>query len=219
MRRAERVLIGAGLVLLGVYAASKVHQMVLSRASLRAFDREVAAAKTPVEDLGRAADAVREPAVPEGVDVSLWSEERIRAYRESLTAPFGVPLAVLKIPTIDLVVPVLEGTDELTLNRGVGHVEGTARPGSAGNVGIAGHRDGFFRGLKDVAVGDRLDLVTVDGAESFQVESISIVPPEDVAVLDPTSRPTVTLVTCYPFYFVGHAPRRYIVRAVRVEGE
>lgn len=218
LHRTELALMGAGLVLVGIFAAAWLHRTVMSRASLRAFDFRVAAAGQPpsgsVQDpAGSGGSAVH----PGGVDFTLWSPKRIEAYRASLEAQIAAPLAVLRIPKLDLVVPVLEGTDELALNRGVGHIEGTPRPGEAGNVGIAGHRDGFFRGLKDIVVGDRLDLATDDGTESYQVAGITIVPPSDVSVLAATAQPTVTLVTCYPFYFVGSAPLRYIVRAVRVE--
>jgi sortase A len=112
-------------------------------------------------------------------------------------------------------VPVLEGTDDWTLNRAVGHIEDTATPGSSGNCGIAGHRDGFFRCLKDIANGDVLELEGRDRVDRYVVERTWIVDPEDVSVLDPTPAPSITLVTCYPFYFVGSAPQRFIVRAVR----
>ena len=153
-----------------------------------------------------------------GVDTSLWSPERVRAYEESLRKDLGAPLAVLVIPKIGLEVPVVEGTDELALNRAVGLVEGTTRPGESGNTAIAGHRDGFFRGLKDVVVGDEIELKTVSGRHRYAVESIRIVSPDDVWVLDPTPSPVLTLVTCYPFYFVGSAPQRCVVRAVRRDG-
>src|SRR6202008_450313 len=115
--------------------------------------------------------------------------------------------------SIELEVAVLEGTDDLTLNRGVGHIEGTSAPGDGGNIGIAGHRDGFFRGLKDVHLGDTMDLYTEKGNSRYVVDEIGIVVPENVSVLAPRSKPALTLVTCYPFYFVGSAPLRYIVRA------
>jgi sortase A len=150
-----------------------------------------------------------------GLDTSLWSPERIRAYEESLQKDFGAPLAVLSIPKIGLEVPVLAGTDDLTLNRAVGLIEGTPRPGEVGNAGIAGHRDGFFRGLKDIAVGDTIEVRSLSARHSYVVESIRIVQPEDVFVLGPTPSPVLTLVTCYPFYFIGSAPQRYIVRAVK----
>jgi len=113
-------------------------------------------------------------------------------------------------------VAVLEGTDDWTLNRAVGHIEETAKPGATGNIGIAGHRDGFFRPLQNVRIGDRLEVQTLDGTQVYRIARTWIVEPDDVSVLDPTSMPSVTLVTCYPFYFVGPAPRRFIVRAERV---
>ncbi len=148
-------------------------------------------------------------------DRSLWSPGRIRAFRESLRRDGPVPLAVLRIPKIGLEAPVLEGTDDWTLNRAVGHIDGTGAPGASGNCGIAGHRDGFFRGLKDVARGDTLELATASGNQTYRIENVRIVDPEDVSVLDPTPEPSLSLVTCYPFYFVGSAPQRYVVRAVR----
>lgn len=125
------------------------------------------------------------------------------------------PLAVLRIPKIKLAVAVLEGTAESTLNRAVGHIETTALPGSDGNSGIAGHRDRFFRGLKDIRAGDLLELETLTSVDTYRVERTWIVDPHEVSVLDPTDSPSITLVTCYPFYFVGSAPQRFIVRAVR----
>ena len=151
-------------------------------------------------------------------DLSLWSPERIRAWREALTEPAVAPLAVLRIPRIRLEVAVLEGTDEFVLNRAVGHIAETARPGADGNSGIAGHRDGFFRGLKDIGLGDIVEIETVNGKEEYRIERTWIVSPEDVSVLDPTPTRSLTLVTCYPFYFIGSAPQRFIVRAVRAGG-
>ena len=150
-------------------------------------------------------------------DQSLWSPQRVSAWRLALSAPAPAPLAVLRVPKIRLEVAVLPGTDDRTLDRSVGHIEGTAQPGTDGNVGIAGHRDGFFRGLKDLVTGDLIELHTVQGTEAYRVERTWVVRPEDVSVLDPTSSRALTLVTCYPFYFVGSAPDRFIVRAVRVE--
>jgi sortase A len=110
-------------------------------------------------------------------------------------------------------VPVFEGTDELQLNRGVGWIAGTARPGQDGNIGIAGHRDGFFRALKDVKTGDKLDISTLHGLRRYAVDEIEIVTPDNVGVLQRRAAPSVTLVTCYPFYFIGDAPQRWIVHA------
>lgn len=149
-------------------------------------------------------------------DQSLWSPTRVSAWRRALSEPAPAPLAVLRIPKIRLEVAVLPGTDDRTLDRGVGHIEDTAQPGADGNLGIAGHRDGFFRGLKDIALGDLMELDTLQGTDVYRVEQTWVVSPEDVWVLDPTSSRAITLVTCYPFYFVGSAPDRFIVRAVRV---
>jgi len=143
----------------------------------------------------------------------LWADKRIREYEQSLQVEAAPPLAVLSIAKLDIEVPVYDGADDFNLNRGVGRIRGTARVGSQGNLGIAGHRDGFFRGLKDIAVGDGIDLLTADGTETYTVSSIAIVDPSDVSVLVPTAEKSLTLVTCYPFYYVGHAPERYIVKA------
>jgi sortase A len=112
-----------------------------------------------------------------------------------------------------LEVPVLDGIDDLTLNRGVGYIPGTAHLGEPGNIGIAGHRDGFFRILKDVGKGDEIELETPERIDIYQIKDIVIVDKNDVSVLQATSVPTLTLVTCYPFYFIGSAPKRYIVIA------
>jgi len=163
--------------------------------------------------------AVRALASPAGTpDQSLWSPVRVNAWRQAIGEPVPAPLAVLRIPKIRLEVPVLPGTDDHTLDRAAGHIEDTPQPGMDGNSGIAGHRDGFFRGLKDITPGDMIELDTLQGTDVYRVERTWVVKPEDVSVLDPTPTPALTLVTCYPFYFVGSAPQRFIVRAVRVDG-
>jgi sortase A len=160
------------------------------------------------------ASTLQQPPAP---DLSLWDPERIGAWRRALTEPVPPPLAVLRIPKIRLDVAVLSGTDDFTLNRAVGHIEETALPGTDGNSGIAGHRDGFFRGLKDIGPEDVIELETLRGKQVYRVERIWVVDPEDVSVLDPTPTRSLTLVTCYPFYHVGPAPQRFIVRAVRTD--
>ena len=153
---------------------------------------------------------------PGTTDTSLWSPQRVSASPRAVREPAPTPAAVLRIPKIGLEVPVLPGTDERTLDRAVGHIEGTAQPGTDGNLAIAGHRDGFFRGLRDIAPGDLIELDTMQGKDTYRVERTWVVNPEDVSVLNPTSARVLTLVTCYPFYFVGEAPYRFIVRAVQV---
>lgn len=204
----ERVFLITGITLLGVYLGVRVYGFVASRAVIAAFRQAPVAAKiAPSSGSSEAA------AGAVNLDTSLWSEKRIHAYNESLSHAFGTPLAVLTIPKIHLEVPVFEGTDDVTLDRGVGRIVGTARPGQPGNIGIAGHRDGFFRGLKDVAAGDEIKLVLQDAVSTYVVDQITVVKPEDVSVLQPRPVPSITLVTCFPFYFVGSAPERYIVSA------
>ena len=145
-------------------------------------------------------------------DTSSWARTRLVAYRESIRQPV-VPQAVLRIPALALAVPVFDGTGELNLNRGAGRIEGTARIGAGGNMGLAAHRDGYFRALKDIRTGDELYLDTASSTVAYHIVSIRIVDPADVEVLAATPTPTITLVTCYPFYYVGPAPKRFIVRA------
>jgi sortase A len=148
------------------------------------------------------------------VDFSLWDSKRIQAYKDAIIKKVDPPLAVLKIDRIGLAVSVYEGADDLTLDRGAGHIPDTAPIGGGGNIGIAGHRDGFFRGLKDISVGEDIQLTTAESTYTYTINEILIVKPEDLWVLNANQKPTLTLVTCYPFYFVGHAPQRYIVKAV-----
>ena len=132
----------------------------------------------------------------------------------ALPAPTpGTWVARLEVPSVKLATTVLEGTDDGTLSRGSGHIEDTPFPGQVGNVGIAGHRDTVFRPLRHIHLGDALNLTTVDRVYHYRISKTLIVDPNDVYVLDPTAQPTLTLVTCYPFEFVGHAPRRFIVHA------
>ncbi len=146
-------------------------------------------------------------------DTSTWTPERRAAYRRSLDEAL-LPEVVLRIPSLRLEVPVFAGTTEQALNRGAGHIEGTGAF-DAGNAGIAAHRDGFFRALKEVRVGDLILLDRPLGTTEYRVAWIHIVQPDAVGVLADTGTPALTLVTCYPFYYVGPAPQRFILHAVR----
>lgn len=152
-------------------------------------------------------------------DQALWSEQRKSKYRRSLERQVGPTLAVLRIPSVGIEVPVFDSVDNTALNRGSGHVDGTAQPGQSGNIAIAGHRDGFFRGLKDIEVGAGIEISTLQGSRVFRVSRLDIVDPLDVSVLDPTDETVLTLITCYPFYYVGSAPERFVVRAVLSDSE
>jgi sortase A len=122
-------------------------------------------------------------------------------------------LGRLEIPSLGVSTIVREGEDARTLQLAIGHIAGTALPGAAGNMGLAGHRDTFFRRLREINPGDVIRLVAVEGVYTYAVESTQIVDPDDLWVLDPTPEPSLTLVTCYPFTYLGDAPERFIVRA------
>jgi sortase A len=232
---AERSAWTIGISLLLIWFGFWIHGRVGSRSSIEDFEQARATlsaaedpATQPRESQPQASPAEQPTSPPIEprklptdlpVDYSLWDEGRIREYEESLEHDFGLPLAILRIPKIDLQVPLLEGTDDLALNRGVGRIIGTARPGELGNLGIAGHRDGFFRGLKELGQGDTIELDTLTATDIYRIDEITIVTPQDVQVLEHQAVPTLTLVTCYPFYFVGHAPKRYIVSATLVESD
>jgi sortase A len=197
-----------GAVLIAVWFAAWVHGKVTSRRDLARFET----ARSQMIEVARL-EAAGESGGAGPVDVSLWAPERVAGYQESLLEDLGAPLAVLRIPRLEIEVPVLDNTGEVALNRGAGWIEGTARPGAAGNCGLAGHRDGFFRGLKDIVLGDVIEVETLAGTHRYTVDELTIVDPSDVSVLEPRESETVTLVTCYPFYFVGSAPERFIVHA------
>lgn len=202
----EKLLLVLGLLFLSCYVAARIDGVISSRAELKRFweAREEQSSARPSASSGQ------DKSQP---DFQLWSDKRIAAYKLSLSRSTPPALAVLEIPRMNLEVPVLEGTDDFTLDRAVGHIQGTPEPDQAGNVGIAGHRDGFFRGLKDIQPGDALELITGKASMRYLVDEILIVSPEDVSVLRPRKKDSLTLVTCYPFYFVGSAPKRFIVHA------
>lgn len=211
----ERMLLATGVVLLCAYVGARLYGVIASRTAAAAF-RETPAAFLPPStntEANATDSSSSKGATDTAVDTSLWSEKRIRAYNDSLKRAFGAPLAILTVPKINLEVPVFEGTDDVTLDRGVGRIAGTARPGEAGNLGIAGHRDGFFRGLKDVTKGDEIRLRLPDRVATYVIDQITVVTPQDVSVLEPRPVSSITLVTCFPFYFIGSAPERYIVSA------
>jgi sortase A len=129
----------------------------------------------------------------------------------------GEPVARLEIPSIKLHTIVAEGVETDTLRRAVGHVPGTALPGGRGNVGLAAHRDTFFRHLGEIKRSDLISIATIEGSFDYVVETTSIVDPDESVVLRDIGRPTLTLVTCYPFYYVGPAPKRFVVHAALIE--
>jgi len=193
-RNLGAILVLAGALLLGVYLVPTVYGAAMAHLAVAQFR-----AQSP---------ANRE-----------WDSSRIHAYQRSLNVAFPPPEAILTVPRVGLEVPVLEGVDDLTMNRGAGHVPGTALPGQSGNIAIAGHRDGFFRVLKNVVPGDVIDVQRTGATDRYVVRTISIVSPSDTSSLSNTAGSTLTLVTCYPFRYVGSAPERYIVRAELVSSQ
>jgi len=210
--RIGQLLFICGWLLVGIWVAAYIHGEIVSRVALKRFENvRMEKGVETVEALSQ------KPGLK--VDFGLWSKKRIARYEESLTQRFDPPLAVLRISRVHLAVPVFEGTDDLTLNRGVGHIVGTGGLGEEGNAGIAGHRDGFFRALKDVAPGDVIVLAMPVRTDRYTVDKIEIVRPDNVSVLRPRPMRSLTLVTCYPFYLIGSAPQRFIVRASSSDSE
>ncbi|MGB7586521.1 MAG: class D sortase [Terriglobales bacterium] len=125
----------------------------------------------------------------------------------------GDVLGLMEIPRLGLSVAILQGTSSHILRLGAGHIEGTPLPGEAGNIAIAGHRDTFFRDLKDIRPKDEIQIQTATELFRYEVDWVKVVDPDDVSVLAPSTESALTLVTCYPFYLVGPAPRRFVVHA------
>jgi sortase A len=207
LRRVEVLLLVAGAILVGYAAFRYISGRVVSSAAMAKFQAQT----DPQPDA--TAHVPNAPKSLMKVDYSLWSDKRIKEYKAALAERADTPLGVLRVEKIHLEVPVFDGTDDRILDEGVGRIVGTARIGQIGNIGIAGHRDGFFRGLKDVEVGDTMQLDTDMGTQDYVIDSIKLVTPDDVSILRNEPTPALTLVTCYPFYFVGSAPQRYIVHA------
>ncbi len=135
--------------------------------------------------------------------------------RPPAVLPDGAVIGKLQIPRLGMSVMIVQGDGSRDLRRALGHIPGTALPWQSGNVGIAGHRDTFFRPLRLIRPNDTITLSTLEGAYRYRVVSTQVVPPGDVRVLNPTRSDVLTLVTCFPFYYVGSAPKRFIVRAQR----
>lgn len=214
----ELAFITLGVVLLAVYGFFRMHGWFFQAYDSWSFDQVL-----KVKDRTYEADASRLPGSqpnmpkleiePETTNYRDWAPARALAHEKSLKRQLRGIVGRLLIPALDLNVMVLEGTDPWTLNRAVGHIERTALPGSAGNVGISAHRDGYFRNLGRIARGDEISILTPEKTYTYAVESTHIVDPRDIEVLAPSDQPVLTLVTCFPFYFVGEAPQRFVVKA------
>jgi sortase A len=141
------------------------------------------------------------------------NETHTRPVINKFAAKTGEVLGRMDIPRLGMSVAVLQGTSSRILRLGIGHIAGTPLPGEDGNIGIAGHRDTFFRGLKDIRKNDEIQLQAASGLSRYEVDWAKVVANDDQSVLAPSTESALTLVTCYPFYFVGPAPKRFVVRA------
>ena len=189
LRFSRRLFLAAGLIMLAYAGGTVAYADLYQRYQSWKFEQEIAAPK-----------AAKAPVVQEAADL-----------RE------GDLVGKLDIPRIGISVMVLHGIDEDTLIAGAGHVPGTPLPGAEGNVAIAAHRDTFFRKLERILPGDSIHVATVRQTHEYIVDSTEVVDPENTQVMESRSRPELTLITCYTFYFVGAAPKRFIVHARPVE--
>jgi sortase A len=191
LRWSRNVFLAVGVLILGYCGFVLLDAKIYQANETRHFQQQIKEFKPAVTSKGRVQEASFHPST-------------------------GKTLGEIELTRIGVTAMILEGTDDRTLRRAVGHIPGTPLPGQPGNVAIAGHRDTFFRALRNVRQNDEINLMTLDGSYRYRVDSISVVGPEDIQVLDNSSGDILTLVTCYPFYFVGPAPRRFIVRAQRI---
>lgn len=208
---AERVLFWAGVLLLGwcawTLAQARVYQGYESWSLDRMREgRRASVAGYLVSRIGLSRESGARAAAPPAEASAAEANPRP-----------GDLIGRLDIPRLHLSAMVLEGDDTGTLKVGVGHVPGTALPGHRGNVALAAHRDSFFRPLRGIHPADEIEMTTPRRTYRYRVDSVRIVAPDDVDVLRDSPRPSLTLVTCYPFGWVGNAPKRFIVRASRVE--
>jgi len=190
LRRAEYGLLAAGLTILGYCGAELFNSHIQQARGARELDQQL--------DQTR-----RNPA-----EVS----------SPSATIADGTLVGKVEIPKLHLSAVVFQGTTDGILAQGVGHLDASAFPGQAGNVVLAAHRDTFFRGLRHIRRGDLVQVTTPYGVRTYAVDSTEVVTPTETGVMARTATPTLTLITCYPFYYVGHAPKRFIVRASPVSG-
>jgi sortase A len=181
----ERLLIALAIVALGHYSYVRAEAFLYQHIENRELDRILQAGN--VHESTGTANAARPAA--------------------------GSLVGRIEVPRLEVSAVVFTGSDASTLQRAVGHIPGTPLPGAPGNAGLAGHRDTFFRRLRHIEPGDEVLVTTIDGVYRYRVDETRIVEPTDVWVLDPTSGRTLTLITCYPFTFIGSAPQRFIVRA------
>ena len=229
LRWAERALLLIGILCLGIYGFSILEAHFYEKRQNEELEQALAAARrtaparqaaeVPKQETEALADFREAPGEDPRDDAETKPQEPAEPKEpEPLPVDDGSLVGRLEVPRLGLSAIVREGVGSKTLRRGAGRIPGTALPWEpAGNVGIAAHRDRVFRPLKDIGKKDIITLTTVEGTYRYQVEWTRIVTPEETEVLHDTPEPALTLVTCYPFYYVGSAPKRFIVRARQIE--
>ncbi|MGI8743525.1 MAG: class D sortase [Bryobacteraceae bacterium] len=219
IRWAEYLFLFIGLIALDYYLWTSLDSTFYQAYESWSFDRQVKGRPVSfgrflADELGIHFSSGGEATVPNPATTTL---ERSAIEPPASLKPFAVIGRIL-VPRLQLSAMVREGAGDDILRRAVGHIPSTPLPGQPGNVALAGHRDTFFRKLRDIRRSDKIVISTMRGDYSYQVESVKIVMPKDVSVLRPVAgEQALTLVTCYPFYYVGSAPKRFIVRARQIE--
>ena len=198
------------LLFVGILALSYCGFVLLDTKIYQAYQaRQFEKARSNLKPIAKGSDDIRPlPLLPPAEQAN-----RVRTATLSTTGRGRTSLGRIEIGRIGLYAMILEGTDEWALRRAVGHIPETALPGETGNVALAGHRDTFFRSLHLIRTDDVITVKTLNGDFQYRVETIAIVPPTDVHVLNASGGRTLTLITCFPFEFVGAAPNRFVVRA------
>jgi LPXTG-site transpeptidase (sortase) family protein len=214
LRRAERLSFGFGFACMGLCAAMLAHAWFFQAYQDWAFEQKSRGEAVSLTEFLAQTASFSEPDDTRFVAALAGDGGKPQPVGFRLQ---GDPSVVgrIEIPRIGLKTMILEGVSQRTLALAVGHIPGTALPGKAGNVGIAGHRDTFFRSLAGIHPDDDIVLTTLDGSYGYRVKSCEVVGPRDTRVLEDSTKPTLTLVTCYPFHYLGPAPKRFIVHAVR----
>jgi len=208
LRWSHRLFFLIGILALGYVGFALVDAKVYQAYQGWRFQQDLEGLKPPVSS----GEYLSLPRFPP----TLANADRANAESLRMAGREGSPLGRIEINAIGLKVMILEGIEDETLRRAVGHIPGTSLPGQEGNVAIAGHRDTFFRGLRNIQKDDEITLTTLNGSHRYRVDSTKIVEPEDIGVLDDSDDAILTLVTCYPFDLVGPAPKRFIVRAHKI---
>lgn len=219
LRWGELVCLIVGFVCLGIFGGQRVYDAVYQSYENYEFNQSLDGKQATItgylrEKLGleskEESKEIAQPPIP-----STPEPPKAAPQPRKQLAP-GELVGRVVIPRLGISAMVNEGTDNKILARAVGHVPSTARPGEPGTVALAAHRDTHFRPVRNITKGDTIQMETADGTFEYRVEKMWVVTPKDISVLRPTEEPSLTLITCYPFNFIGHAPKRYIVRATQV---